>query len=318
MTPQDHGSVCTVILMSFGTATTMEEIPHFLAQVLHRTPESGMIADLEMRYRAIGGSPLLEIMKRQAVALEEALTTARPETRFHVLVGMRHGSPSIEGALDEAVALGSDRIVAIPFAPQDSPDRDQYARRIAEHSATFHGPSVVVAPAWYADTWYLDALAERTRPLVERMRAHGKPVRLLCTAHSLPSHLPGLHMYCDELAETADGVAERVGLPETQWALAFQSVPKGTTRPWLGPDLYGEIRECGAHGDNVVIVPVQFLTDHLEVLYDIDVLAAKTASECGLVMERIPMLNDDPDFTAGLCEMTLSLLVGDRSAVAAG
>ncbi len=308
-----RSAVCTIILMSFGTASSVEEISSFLAQVLHRTPEPELVTDLEMRYRMIGGSPLLDIMGSLAKKLQEALHSAEPETEFHVLLGMRHGSPSIESALAEAHALGSGRIVAIPFAPQDSPDREQYSRRIAEHEESVHGVPVDIAPAWYAESWYLDALAERTRPAVERMRKLGKPVRLLCTAHSLPSHLPGLHMYCDELAETADGVAERVGLSETQWALAFQSVPKGTSRPWLGPDLYGEICECAAHGDNVVIVPVQFLTDHLEVLYDIDVLAFEKAKSCRIAIERVPTLNDSPDFVEGLSTMTRAILEREPS-----
>ncbi len=318
MTRKTPLSSCTVILMSFGTASSAEAIPEFLEEVLHREPAPSMIADLEMRYRTIGGSPLLTIMERQAKALETALQAARPDVQFHVLLGMRHGSPSIESALEQAHALGSDSIIAIPFAPQDSPDRDQYSSRIAAYENSSSGPGAVIAPAWYAEDWYLDALAERTRPGVERMRSRGKPVRMICTAHSLPRHLPGLQKYMDELAATADGIAERVGLSETQWVLAFQSVPKGASVPWLGPDLYEEICECGAHGDNVLVVPVQFVTDHLEVLYDIDVLGQERARACGLVMERIPLLNDAPDFTRGLCGIALRLLAEEPSVLAAG
>ena len=299
-----------VVLISFGSAATPEDVPAYLSSVRGGRPVTDdAVAEFQRRYRVIGGSsPLLRITLEQAAALESALNSETLDgDRYRVVVGMRHAQPWVSDALEQLASEGIKRVIAIILSPQYSPIiMGGYHRAVEEGQAGLvRDIAVQVAGAWHKLPSFLDALAQRVAEALDRYSADERArLQVLMTAHSMPKSVvdrePG---YIDQLKETAKAVAKRVRLSSDSWQFAYQSAGHAPVE-WLKPDmkdLFPGLAEAGRR--NILIVPIQFLADHLEVLYDIDVAARAEAEEAGIRLERTESFNVMPEFIAALADV---------------
>ncbi len=290
--------------MSYGTPASPGEVEAFYTHVRRGSaPPPALLADLQRRYRAIGGtSPLRQRTDAQAGALQDALESTCP-ARFLVFPGARHAPPFIEDAVSAMASEHVGDAVALVLAPHYSTlSVGQYLER-ANRAAARHGISVHNVQSWHLVSGLIEALAARIEGALGRLSPWRRnDVVVLFTAHSLPARiLETDDPYEDQLLQTAKAVAEATGLE--RWALAWQSAGR-TPEPWLGPDIREEIRSLAAHGVKAVIVcPAGFTSDHLEVLYDIDIEAKSVAEESGVELVRTESLNDDPVLMSGLAEI---------------
>jgi protoporphyrin/coproporphyrin ferrochelatase len=283
-----------VLLLAHGAPESLAGLEAFVTHIREgRPPSAALLADLRQRYEAIGGhSPLTEITVAQARALGQALGG-----RWPVLVGMRHAPPFLAGALTQAAGDGLRALLAVPLTPQHSALGTGRYRQAVE-SATPAGMRVRFVEAWHEQPRLLEAFAERVRDAL----ATGPRDAVVFTAHSLP--LRGLRddeHYPRQVQATAAGVAARVGLTEVR--VAYQSAAQ-TGETWLGPTLEATLVELAQSGRRrVLVVPVGFVADHTEILYDIDVAAKAVAGRLGLDLARSESLNTSPTFIRALAEL---------------
>ena len=290
--------------MTYGAPRDAADVPGYLARVRGgREPAPELVSEFISRYERIGWSPLVRITAAQAAALGNALGDA-----WRVAAGMRFSEPSVRVAVESLGAV--EPIVGLILSPQFSPLlMSGYGAALSEAAG---GIPVTLVTAWHREPAFIDALAGLVRDALGEGEPDGP---LLFTAHSLPQRVfdsePG---YVAQLLETAELVAQRLGLAGDAWRWAYQSAGH-TQEEWLRPDLKELFPEIAASGAReVLIVPVQFLSDHLEVLYDLDVAAAAEAAACGLRYRRIRMPNTDPRFIAALANVARGA-VSERSAV---
>jgi ferrochelatase len=276
-----------VILMAYGSPSSEKDVPAYFADIREGRPVSPeAVEELTERYRQIGGrSPLDEITEAQRAGLER-------ELQLPVLVGMKHWRPRIADAVEAALAAGAETIVGVVLAPHYSRlSIAGYRERLEE--ALQGRAELVFVESWHDHGPFLDVLAERVR---------GFEGHVVFTAHSLPERiLQDGDPYRDQLLETSRLVAEQAGLED--WSFAFQSAST-TGEPWLGPDILEELDTLAANGvQRVLVCPVGFVSDHLEILWDLDIEAREKAAGLGLELERIESLNDDPAFIRALAEL---------------
>ena len=281
-----------VVLMTYGAPRDPADMGPYLARVRGgKEPAPELVREFVTRYERIGWSPLIERTRAQAAALEELLGDA-----WRVRAGMRFSSPSVAEAVQALADV--DRVVGIVMSPQFSPLLMAGYGRALDEATAGRDLATELVGAWHREPAFVDALAT----LVREALAEGAPDGpILFTAHSLPKRVfESEPEYVAQLRETADLVAERLGLAASAWRWAYQSAGH-TQEEWLRPDLKELFPEIAASGAReVLVVPVQFLADHLEVLYDLDVAAAAEAAACGLRYRRIRMPNDDPAFIEAL------------------
>ena len=281
-----------VLLMAHGTPSSLDEMPAYLTLVRGGRPASPeLIHEMTENYAAIGGrSPLTDITQAQAAALRERLGPDVP-----VAVGMRNWAPFIKDALAELAAAGVTRVIGVPLAPQFSTLSVQKYVDAAK-AALPAGVSFEAIESFHAHPLLLDAFAERV------WSAQPKPDELVIfTAHSLPRRvLEAGDRYADEVAETARGVADRVGLKK--YERAYQSAGR-TPEPWIGPSIEELLDDKSATVRRFLIAPIGFVCDHTEILFDIDVQAARAARELSTVLRRTESLNTSPTFIAMLEEL---------------
>jgi ferrochelatase len=280
--------------MTYGSPASLEreEIRAYLARVRGgRGPDAELVDEFTRRYRVIGGSPLVEITRAQAAALGESLG-------WPVEVGMRFSPPSITDGMRALAERGVQHIAAIVLSPQFSPLlMGGYAKALEEARARLGdgAPEVTVAGAWHEESAFVTALALRTTEALGRLPAEEREsVTVLMTAHSLPRRVADQEPdYLAQLRATAEAVSARAGLLDGEWSFCWQSAghePGG----WMKPDFADLMPEIAAAGGrSVLVVPVQFLADHLEILYDVDIGAREQAERCGLAFHRIQSLNLD-------------------------
>jgi protoporphyrin/coproporphyrin ferrochelatase len=273
-----------VILMAYGSPSRPDEIPAYLADIREGRPVSQKAIDeLTERYRRIGGrSPLDEITEAQRAALQA-------ELGLPVFLGMKHWRPRIGEAVEAALAGGADALVGLVLAPHYSRlSVAGYRERLEQ--ALQGRAQLTFVDSWHDHASFIDVLADRV---------HGFDGHVVFTAHSLPERvLRDGDPYRDQLLETSRLVAEQAGLAD--WSFAFQSA-SSTREPWLGPDILEELDTLAANGvRRVLVCPVGFVSDHLEILWDLDVEARERAAALGLDLERIESLNDDPAFIRAL------------------
>jgi protoporphyrin/coproporphyrin ferrochelatase len=313
----DESESVGVILMTFGSPKTLNDVPAYLASGRggKEAPDE-LVAEFQRRYRVIGGSPLLEISRRQAAALQEELPRLRPNRPgFLVTTGMRHLSPTIGEGLTELADAGVRDVVAIIMSPQYSPyimggyhrAVDDACARLAEGGRPVRAR---IAGDWHRNRWFQEALADRIREALEHLPADVRDtVPVLLTCHSLPKRVVDREPeYLEQIRDTVQAMVERLGLAEGRWQFAYQSAGH-TPEEWLKPDmkdLLPGIRDRGHR--HVVVAPVQFLADHLEILYDIDVAAREDAERLGIEFHRTESLNLSPKFIRALAEVTLDLI----------
>jgi ferrochelatase len=282
-----------VVLMAYGSPERLEDVPAYYADIRGGRPVAPeLLADLVERYRRLGvegSNPLNEITEATRAALER-------ELGLPVYTGMKHWTPHIADAA--ARAADADRVVGLVLAPHYSALSIEGYRGQLEQALDGRAELRFVE-SWHDDAAFVAVLADKVR---------GTGAHVVFTAHSLPARILDLgDPYKDQLLETSQLVAERAGV--TDWSFSFQS-ESPTGEPWLGPDLLDHLRALHADGVRAVLVcPVGFVSDHLEIRWDIDVEAVELARELGLELTRIEMPNDEPAFIAalaGIVRRTLS------------
>jgi protoporphyrin/coproporphyrin ferrochelatase len=305
--PAGDGAV-GVLLLTFGSAVTSVDVPAYLHSVRGgREPSPELVREFQRRFDVIGRSPLIDITTAQAAALERELADRHPGSGVRVAAGMLHSEPRVAASMRALVAGGVTEVIAIVLAPQYSPlILSGYERAVSAAADEAGGAvSVRIAEAWHLTPSWIGSLSERVEESLRSFDAEARDrLALVFTAHSLPRPVMERDpKYLVQIDETIAAVAGRVGLDHTQWTFAFQSAGH-TPEEWLKPDLtevLPTIRDSGA--TDVLVVPVQFVADHLEILYDIDVAAAEQARAAGLGFHRIAMPNAAPRFIAALAEV---------------
>jgi ferrochelatase len=280
-----------VLCMAYGSPAGEAGIEEYYAHIRGgRKPSEEALAELAGRYRAIGGSPLTAITRAQAAALADRLG-------LPAFVGMKHASPFIADGAAEAAAAGIERLVGLPLAPHfASMSVGAYERELAK---SWHGELVFIR-GFHNHPAFVGAVAG----LLSQSLAESWPDRLFFTAHSLPARIVAEgDGYRERLLESCTLVAEAVKLP--QWEFAFQSAST-TGEPWLGPDLLAAVEGSGAR--DVLVCPIGFVADHLEILYDLDVEAQHFADSRGIRIRRTPSFNTNPDFIGTLADVVRDAL----------
>jgi len=293
-----------MLVMAYGGPDSLEEIPGYLADIRAGRPTSSeILEEITENYRAIGGrSPLLEVSRRQVDALAEELGDD-----YRCYLGMRHWSPWIEDVVGEMVEDGITHAVGLVLAPHFSAlSVARYQQKVADGLDLYRGRiEFEHVPSYHDAPGLIEAFAGRVSeglshwPEDDRDRVH-----VVFTAHSLPERvLANGDPYGAQCLETARLVAERAGLTGERWSWSYQSAGR-TPERWAGPDLGEHLVELAAAGvRDVVVIPVGFVSDHVELLFDIDVRARAVADALGMRLERPPALNDDPVFIEALAEL---------------
>jgi ferrochelatase len=300
-----------LVVMAYGTPRSPDDVEAYYTHIRRgRAPTPAQLDELTGRYQAIGGvSPLAERTSAQVTALAAALEAAEPGG-WRVELGNKHAEPFVESAVaslaDRDTGDGRpDRVVGLVLAPHYSRGSvGEYHKRAAATAAS-HGLPYTPVDSWHALPAWRDAQAARVRAALATLPARTK---VLFTAHSLPERVLENDPYPDQLRASAAAIAERVGLDRwSGWALAWQSAGR-TPEPWRGPDVTQVIRDLGATGraDGVLVCPQGFVSDHLEVLYDLDIEADRVATDAGLAFARTASINDEPAVMAGLAELVRS------------
>ena len=293
-----------VLVMAYGGPASLEEIPGYLADIRAGRPTPRrVLEEITENYRAIGGrSPLLEVTSRQVDALAEELGDD-----YRCYLGMRHWAPWIEDVVGQMIEDDVTQAVGIVLAPQFSAlSVAKYQQRVADGLDLYRGSIAFRHVSSYHDApGLIDAFAGRVAEGLSRWSEDDRSrVHVVFTAHSLPERLlANGDPYGVQCQETARLVAERSRLGDGSWSWSYQSAGR-TPEPWVGPDLGDHLAELAAGGiRDVVVVPVGFVSDHVEILFDIDIRARARADELGMRLERPPALNDDPVFIGALAEL---------------
>jgi protoporphyrin/coproporphyrin ferrochelatase len=275
-----------VVLMAYGSPERLADVPAYYADIRGGRPVAPEnLADLVERYRRLGiedSSPLNAITERTRAALEA-------EVGLPVFTGMKHWAPRIADAAEAALASGAETVVGLVLAPHYSAlsikgYRDQLEEALGSRA------DLRFVESWHDEPGFVELLADKIR---------GTDAHVIFTAHSLPERVLAMgDPYKDELLKTSNLVAAAAGVRD--WSFSFQS-ESPTGEPWLGPDILDHLRELHARGvERVLLCPVGFVSDHLEIRWDLDVEATELARELGLSLERIDMPNDEPAFVRTL------------------
>jgi protoporphyrin/coproporphyrin ferrochelatase len=294
-----------VLLMAYGAASSLDEIEPYLNDIRGGRPVGAeLIEQVKERYRLMGGkSPLLEITKQQAAALEKTLN--RDQARFKVYIGMRHWHPYIKDTVAAMAADGIRKITALCLTPYYSKmSVGAYYQKLDEAvAATGQTFQIRRIESWNDHPKLIEAIADKVSRGLERFPADiRKKVPLLFSAHSLPERiLAEKDPYPQELHETIELVMKKVGPYE--WRFAYQS--KGRTpEPWLGPDAAAVIDELHAQGHrHLLMAPIGFISDHMETLYDVDIMYRKQCDAKGIRLERAESLNATPAFIETMADV---------------
>lgn len=296
-----------VLLMTYGSPDDLDDMPRYLTAVRGGRPVSDeLVVEFRRRYELIGGSPLIPITQAQAAAVEEQLRGDGLDTR--AIAGMRFSEPTIAAGVRTLADAGCERVVGIIMSPQFSGIlMSGYDRALAEAALGLgeRAPQVHLAPPWFRNEHFVEAVTRRIREGLDRL-PEGERDRapVLLTAHSLPRRVAETEpAYLDQLRETAELVARRARLSSDRWRFCWQSAGHEPGE-WMKPDfadLLPELRNAGHR--SALIAPIQFLADHLEVLYDIDIGAQEQADQAGMAVARIESLNVEPEFIAALASV---------------
>jgi protoporphyrin/coproporphyrin ferrochelatase len=275
-----------VVLMAYGSPERLADVPAYYADIRGGRPIAAEnLADLVERYRRLGiedSSPLNAITERTRAALEAELGVP-------VFTGMKHWAPRIAEAAEAALASGAETVVGLVLAPHYSAlsikgYRDQLEQALGGRA------DLRFVESWHDEPGFVELLADKIR---------GTGAHVVFTAHSLPERVLAMgDPYKDELLATSNLVADAAGVRD--WSFSFQS-ESPTGEPWLGPDILDHLRGLHARGvERVLVCPIGFVSDHLEIRWDLDVEATELAQELGLALERIDMPNDEPAFVRTL------------------
>lgn len=298
--PQNASGRWGVLLLAHGSPDKLEDIPEFLLNVRGGRPlPEPMVKEIVRRYSLIGGgSPLLRLTTLQAEALAQLI--AHP-----VYVGMRNWKPFISEAVSRLCSEGVERVAAVCLAPQNSRTSIGLYRNYLMDAIEQVRPGLVVdfVESWHDHPGLIEAFRERVAVALQRAEQEtGGPVPVIFTAHSVPERtIAEGDPYEQQVRETAVLVARAVGLAE--YRVAFQSQGM-TAEKWMGPTVESQIDELAqAGGKDVFLAPVGFVSDHVEILYDIDVLFRDYGKARGITVRRSESLNASPQFAAALASL---------------
>lgn len=296
-----------VLLMAYGTASGPEDILRYYTHIRHgRPPTVAQLQDLTRRYEAIGGlSPLALITQRQALGLQAELDQRHGSNAYRVFLGMKHASPFINEAVQAMAAAGVKRAIGLVLAPHFSSmsvggylQEAKTAIDQSDRPMTWRG-----IRSWAADPGLVDLLRRRIEQAREGFtKAEQANLPIIFSAHSLPQRiLKDSDPYPDELRITGDLVATALGTDH--YTFSWQSAGR-TSEPWMGPDILEKLHMMRQDGfTKAIICPCGFVSDHLEVLYDLDIQAQDQARQLGMHVERTASLNDDRDFIQVLAKI---------------
>jgi ferrochelatase len=290
-----------VLVMAYGGPNTLDEVEPYLMDVRgHRPTAPEIVHEVHERYRAIGGrSPILEQTQAQATALQSALNTAGKD--FKVFVGMRHWHPYIKDALAQMHSQDIKRAVGVVMAPHYSRmSIGAYYKKIEEANLPIRFSRI---EEWHLQSGYLNALASRVHAALQRFPAEIRTqVPVVFTAHSLPEKiLEWNDPYPVQLRETVSGVMERLARQPHEFAYQSAAI---SSEPWLGPDVSEVIERLVSEGKlNILLCPIGFVCEHVEILYDIDIVYQNLAKSLNIHLERIEMLNTAPEMIDGLAQL---------------
>ncbi|HTQ24770.1 MAG TPA: ferrochelatase [Candidatus Binataceae bacterium] len=285
-----------VLMIGFGGPASLAEIRPFLDRVTAGRPiPRERYEEVVHHYEAIGGrSPFNEITGRQAAALRERL--ARGGVEIPVMLGMRNTSPWLDDALAELGRAAVRRALGFVLAAHRcEASWDRYLRNVEDARARVGpaAPAIDYLREWHAHPLFIEAAADRVADALARLEPAARARAILIfTAHSIPAAMASASPYVEQLRESAELIARR--LDRREWRLAFQSRSGNPRDPWLEPDVCDVL--CGIEGRAAVIAPVGFICDHVEVLYDLDVEAARVAREAGVTMVRAATVGEHPQF----------------------
>jgi len=299
-------AVDSILLITFGGPERPEDVRPFLQQVAAGRPiPPERLEEVAHHYDAIGGrSPLNALTRRQAAALAAALAAAG-DTR-PVWVGMRNWHPFLHETLAEMKDRGCRRALGVILSSlQTEAAWSRYVSDVAaaREKVGADGPEVVYAPVWGDHPRFIDAMVDRARSALDGVTPNRRAeARLVFTAHSVPVAMAAESPYVAQLEAMAGRIADRLGA--SRWTVAYQSRSGSPREPWLNPDVSDVIRALAREGArDVVVVPVGFVCDHVEVLYDLDVEARGVAETCGVAFHRAAAANDHPAFIAMLADL---------------
>jgi ferrochelatase len=289
-----------VVLMTYGSPRDLDDVDAYMTRMRGgRAPDDTLLAEFRRRYDVIGLSPLIDITQAQAEALEAHLGAA-----YRVGVGMRFSHPTIAQATHAVIQRGAERVLGLILSPQYSAIlMGGYTSAIASAAGSV---PVRMVGAWHLNPAFVDVLASRIRAALARYPDETRDlVGVLLTAHSLPKRVFDREPdYVEQLQETARALAEAAQLEPQRWSFVYQSAGH-TPEEWLKPDMLEVLPELAAAGQrDVIVAPVQFLADHLETLYDIDVAGREQAIAAGFqTFVRVDAPNASPDFIAALSDV---------------
>jgi len=289
-----------VLLMAYGSPNSLDEVGEYLRQVRGgRLPTPEEVERLQERYRQVGGqTPLLKITLAQAKALEEKLQASGLDSK--VYVGMKHWHPFIDDVVEKIVSDGAPRIIGLALAPHYSKlSIGGYADAVKRGLArTERAIPFTMVESWHDQRSLITALSRRVHDGLEKFNDPSGAI-VLFTAHSLPKKfVQDDDPYWRQLQETSQLVATKSGIKS--WDFAFQSAGQPIDS-WMGPSIKEKITELSGKGFRELLVcPIGFVSDHLEILYDLDIEAKSCASSLGVRLERTASLNDDPEFISAI------------------
>lgn len=316
-----------VLIMAYGGPNSLDELPGYLSDIRSGRPTTPeVLEEIRHNYSQIGGkSPLLAMSQKQAADVAALLDPAQ----FRVYLGMRHWAPWIEEVVGQMVADGITHAISVVLAPHFSKlSIEKYQGKIADGLAMVHGQIHFDHIASYHDAPKLiQAFVNRVHagfaewPAEERNQVH-----VVFSAHSLPARIIKMgDPYDTQLRETAKLIAAQAGIPDDGWSWSYQSAGR-SPEPWLGPQIQDHLPVLAGEGiKNVISIPVGFVSDHVEILFDIDIQAQAVARELGMRLVRPPALNDDALYIETLADLIKaraanllpalpSMTVGEREA----
>jgi ferrochelatase len=300
---------CAVLLLAYGGPDRLDDVEPYVLDVRGGRPTPpDLIAEIRRRYALIGGrSPLLEITRLQASALERRLNEDDHGRRYRCFVGMRHWHPYIRDVLPQIVADGFRRAVVLCMAPHYSKlSVGAYAQKVREAQEGLRDKlDVDFVPSWHDHPLFLRAVVNRIKSATTRFPDEARDhLAYVFTAHSLPSVILSQgDPYDSQLRETARRIAELLNLDPASWQFCYQSAPTGQTT-WLGPSIKDVVVALATSGRrNILVTPIGFVADHVEVLYDLDVEARTLAEQAGARFERSESLNAADDFIEALADI---------------
>lgn len=292
-----------ILLMAYGTPKSLDEVLPYYTDIRHgHAPSPEQLAELTDRYLAIGGvSPLTEITVDQAKGLEEALNHDGGR-QVKVYLGFKHIQPFIRDAVRQMHQDGIQEAVCLVLAPHYSAmSIGAYHKAATEAANALGGPKLLQIDSWHMNRAFLEVLASRVKDALSKFSSTDD-VMVVFSAHSLPARILSMgDPYEKQLHESGEAVAKMLNLKH--YTFGWQSAGR-TSEPWLGPDILDKLAELKEQGyTNIVSCSQGFVSDHLEVLYDIDIEAMDKAKSLGIKLVRTAQMNADPEFLQALAQV---------------